>query len=209
MSIFPGYHLIAAARNLVLLALLLLSGAAQAKTLLVLGDSLSAGYGIDIEQGWVQLLQDRLDQRGDFTVVNASIGGETTGGGLARLPDLLKEFQPDLVIVELGGNDGLRGHPIKLIRRNLTAMVELNRAAGAATLLVGIQIPPNYGARYTRQFSAVFPQVAEELSLPLVPFFLDKVALREGAMQSDGIHPNTSAQPQMLDNVWPYLEPML
>ena len=193
----------------IVLLLLLLPATVQAKTLLVLGDSLSAGYGIDVEQGWVQLLQNRLDQRGDFTVVNASIGGETTGGGLARLPDLLQEFRPDVVILELGGNDGLRGHPIKLIHRNLTRIATLSAEAGAATLLVGIQIPPNYGARYTRQFSAVFPAVAQELSLPLVPFFLEKVALQEGNMQTDGIHPNARAQPQMLDNVWPHLEPLL
>lgn len=197
------------ARVILLFALLLGSAGLQAKTLLVIGDSLSAGYGIDLEQGWVNLMRQRLQQRGEFTVVNASIGGETTGGGLARLPNLLATFKPDIVIVELGGNDGLRGHPIGRIRQNLIAMTDLSREAGAQTLILGIQIPPNYGARYTDQFSALFPAVAADLQVPLVPFFLEGVVLTDGGMQADGIHPSASAQPRMLDNVWPHLEPLL
>ena len=197
------------ARVILLFALLLGSAGLQAKTLLVIGDSLSAGYGIDLEQGWVNLMRQRLQQRGEFTVVNASIGGETTGGGLARLPNLLATFKPDIVIVELGGNDGLRGHPIGRIRQNLIAMTDLSREAGAQTLILGIQIPPNYGARYTDQFSALFPAVAADLQVPLVPFFLEGVVLADGGMQADGIHPSASAQPRMLDNVWPHLEPLL
>ena len=197
------------ARVILLFALLLGSAGLQAKTLLVIGDSLSAGYGIDLEQGWVNLMRQRLQQRGEFTVVNASIGGETTGGGLARLPNLLATFKPDIVIVELGGNDGLRGHPIGRIRQNLIAMTDLSREAGAQTLILGIQIPPNYGARYTDQFSALIPAVAADLQVPLVPFFLEGVVLTDGGMQADGIHPSASAQPRMLNNVWPHLEPLL
>lgn len=197
-----------------ILLLLLISSTAEGKTLLVLGDSLSAGYGIGPKQGWVSLLQvsfaeETLENKYLHTVINASVSGETSGGALARLPALLSAHTPDVVIVELGGNDGLRGHAIKILRNNLKQIVHLSREAGAKPLLLGMQIPPNYGRRYTRQFTEVYPGLAESESLPLVPFFLDKVALKTEWMQADGIHPKAEAQPQMLNNVWPHLQPLL
>ena len=180
------------------------------KVLLVLGDSLSAGYGIDIDQGWVSLLQKRLRQENyDYQVVNASISGETTGGGLSRLPQALSRWSPDIVIVELGGNDGLRGIAPKIIANNLKRMIEHNEQAGARSLLLGMQIPPNYGPRYTRQFHQNYRDIAETCDIPLVPFFLDGVATDPDKMQADGIHPKANAQPQMLEHVWETLQPML
>ncbi|MEQ8859369.1 MAG: arylesterase [Pseudomonadales bacterium] len=179
-------------------------------TILVLGDSISAGYGIQREQGWVERLQERLDGHDNgWTVVNASVSGETTGGGLARLPDALASHRPDLVILELGGNDGLRGYPIARIRGNLDRMVRLVQEAGAVALVVGMQIPPNYGPRYTQAFAGVFTEVAERHGAPLVPFLLERVALQPQLMQSDGIHPTADAQPLLLDTVWPHLAPLL
>jgi acyl-CoA thioesterase-1 len=177
--------------------------------ILVLGDSLSAAYGLELEQGWVTLLEQRLAEKFPHKVINASVSGETTGGGLARLPALLKEYQPTLVILELGGNDGLRGHPLNIMHRQLAGTIEQSRAAGAQVLLVGMQIPPNYGQRYTQQFHATYKQLAEEYQLPLVDFFLDGVALQPDLMQRDGIHPTAEAQGRMLDNVWPVLVPLL
>ncbi|WP_160154012.1 arylesterase [Microbulbifer sp. ALW1] len=180
------------------------------KTLLVLGDSISAAYGIDEREGWVQLLRDRLaEQELAVKVVNASISGETSAGGLARLPRLLSEHGPDWLVVELGGNDGLRGYPPRALQQNLVRMVQLAREGGAEVLLLGMQMPPNYGKAYTRAFAAVYPKVAEEQGVPLVPFFLETVALVEGAMQRDGIHPTANAQPALLDHVWPCLETIL
>jgi len=186
------------------------AGEPAGATVLVLGDSISAAYGMQREQGWVSRLRDRLDANGsDWQVVNASISGETTGGGLVRLPDALAEHQPEVVIIELGGNDGLRGYPVARIRDNLSRMVELVQDADAVPLVVGMQIPPNYGPRYTQAFAAVFAEVAEQRGAALVPFILERVALIPELMQSDGIHPTAEAQNALLDTVWPHLAPLL
>jgi len=176
-----------------------------------MGDSLSAAYGVQTEQAWVALLRERLDteQLSGWKVVNASISGETTDGGLRRLPDLLDRHQPDIVMIELGGNDGLRGFPPQVIRNNITAMIEQSQQAGAEVLLAGMQIPPNYGQRYTQAFAAIFPELAKRHDTELVPFFLANIYDREGLMQDDDIHPTAEAQEQLLDNVWPELQPML
>ena len=183
---------------------------ADAPAILVLGDSLSAAYGLRVEQGWVSLLADRLKASGyGYRVVNASASGETTGGALARLPRALDKHRPAIVIVELGGNDGLRGLPISDVRSNLDSIIRLSRKAGAKVLLIGMRIPPNYGPAYTRDFHQVFADVAGQYKLPLVPFFLDGIALDDGLMQEDGLHPNASAQPKLLAQVWPVLLPLL
>jgi acyl-CoA thioesterase-1 len=183
---------------------------ATSRTVVVLGDSLSAGYGIKIQDGWVALLSQRLASEGyGYKVVNASVSGETTQGGLARLPRALELHKPDIVIIELGGNDGLRGLPLATSHENLRRAIELARGAKARVLLVGMMIPPNYGERYAREFRDMFSTLATKYSLALVPFLLDRVALEPGLMQADGIHANTKGQPQMLENVWPKLKPML
>ncbi len=188
----------------------LLSGnahAASAATVLVLGDSISAGYGIQREQGWVHLLSARLARSNPSTrVVNASVSGETTGGGLARIPDLLRRHRPALVILELGGNDGLRGYPAPRMRANLEAIIDKSVASGARVLLVSMEIPPNYGQRYVDAFRAVFPAVAQSRKVPLVPFFLRDVALNRQLMQADGIHPTAAAQPVLLTMIWPEIQ---
>jgi len=198
---------------IIVLYLGLISALVQADerpTILVLGDSLSAGYGIDPREGWVELLQQRVDKENHhYQVVNASVSGDTTSGGKARLGRLLDTHQPDILILELGGNDGLRGQPIRLMHRNLSDIIEQAQAADAKVLLVGMQIPPNYGTRYTRSFVDTYTELAAEYQLALVPFFLDKVALERDLMQSDGIHPTAEAQPQLLDNLWPHLQPLL
>ena len=180
-------------------------------TVLVVGDSISAAYGIREDEGWVHLLRLRLGERfgAASRVVNASISGDTTGGGLARLPRTLAEHQPDVVIIELGGNDGLRGYPIEHIRANLLAMTEAALAAGAMPLLAGMQIPPNYGPRYTGAFYRMYQEVAAATGAALVPFLLDGVATDRELMQRDGIHPTASAQGRLLDNVWPALVALL
>jgi acyl-CoA thioesterase I len=181
-----------------------------APTILVLGDSLSAGYGINAKQGWVDLLGQRLASEGyGYRVINASVSGETTQGGLARLPRALGTHKPAIVIVELGGNDGLRGLPLATSRANLARIIELSRAAQARVLLVGMIIPPNYGPRYGDEFREMFSSLAGKYSVAFVPFFLDQVALNPRLMQSDGIHPNAAAQPKMLENLWPKLKPLL
>lgn len=178
--------------------------------ILVLGDSLSAGYGIALEEGWVSLLQERIQKHHfAYEVVNASVSGETSGSGLARLPALLAEHQPVIVILELGGNDGLRGHPINVMRQNLEKIIAASQAANAQVLLLGMHIPPNYGARYTRTFHQAYIDLAKKYQLSFVPFFLDQVANNAALMQSDGIHPTAEAQGTMLDHVWPTLEPLL
>ena len=194
-----------------LLALLPLSGAsAAANTILVLGDSLSAGYGVQVEQGWVALLKQRLTQQGyGYQVVNASVSGETSGGGKVRLPALLKAHQPGLVIVELGANDGLRGLPLQQLHSNLDNMITGIQASGAQVLLVGMQMPPNYGATYVNGFAHTFGDVAQLHKAKLVPFLLDGVALDASLMQNDNLHPNERGQPKLLDNVWAVLQPML
>jgi|TARA_R100000049_G_C1945348_1_gene90341 acyl-CoA thioesterase-1 len=172
-----------------------------------MGDSLSAAYGIEQDQGWVTLLAERLED--DAQVVNASISGETTSGGAQRFADIIGQQQPDIVLLELGGNDGLRGLPPAQMRANLATMIEQSQQADAEVLLLGIDIPPNYGQAYRDAFTSVFHSLADEYDIPLVPFLLEDIALNKQLMQSDGIHPTAEAQPIILDNVWPELEPML
>jgi len=187
------------------------SAAAPAeRTIVVLGDSESAGYGIKVQEGWVSLLQQRLAREGyGYRVVNASVSGETTQGGLARLPRALETHKPAIVIVELGGNDGLQGLSLATSRENLGRTVELAKAAKVRVLLVGMMIPPNYGPRYVQQFSEMYSALAAKYQLAFVPFLLDQVALKPELMQADGIHANAHGQPQMLENVWPKLKPLL
>lgn len=186
------------------------SGTAAANTILVLGDSLSAAYGLEIRSGWVSLLQQRLDaQKLPYKVVNASVSGDTTAGGLARLPKLLAQHRPSVVIVELGGNDGLRGLSPEQARKNLTQIVTQAKAAGAKVLLCGIRLPPNYGTQYNERFRRIFTDVATEQRVPLVPFVLDGLTPDSADVQQDGIHPTAKAQPQILENVWGALRKLL
>ena len=199
-------------RLLILLILVAagISAKSQAATILVFGDSISAGYGINPERGWAALLQSKLKSEGyGEQVINASVTGETTEGGLARLPRALALHHPRIVIIELGGNDGLRALPVDQMRANLAQMAALCAAAGARVLLLGMQIPPNYGPEYTQQFRSSYGSVAREKNLPLVPFLLNGIALNPQLMQADGIHPNELGQPKLLDNVWPALKPLL
>ena len=184
--------------------------AAQNRTILVFGDSLSAAYGLRPEQGWVALLQRRLQTQGyGYHTVNASISGETTSGGLQRLPRALQLHRPAIVLLELGANDGLRGLPLATIRGNLAQLIELARNSGARVLLLGIRLPPNYGPRYGNEFTALYTQSAQQLQVPLVPFVLAGIALDPELMQADGLHPNALGEPHVLDTVWPYLLPLL
>ena len=195
-----------------LFVFLLTSGTALARTpvILVVGDSLSAGYGIDLRAGWVSLLQERVRQQGYLhTVVNASISGDTSAGGRARLADILKRQQPDIVILELGANDGLRGLALSATRNNLAAMIKAAKASGAHVLLVGIHIPPNYGPDYSKKFHAIYQELARSERVALVPFLLEGVALDPALMQTDRLHPRATAQSRILDNVWPHLKPLL
>jgi acyl-CoA thioesterase-1 len=200
-------------RLFVLLALCWATVSANAVTpvILVFGDSISAGYGLPrVEQGWVALLQARLKNLGyGYQVVNASVSGETTAGGLARLPRALGLHHPAIVILELGGNDGLRALPVAQMRANLSRMAELSAGAGAKVLLLGMRMPPNYGPDYTTQFVRVYAEVAHDQKLTIVPFLLEGIALSPDLMQADGFHPNQSGQPKLLENVWPALKPML
>ncbi|HAC26588.1 MAG TPA: arylesterase [Marinobacter hydrocarbonoclasticus] len=199
-------------RSIALSALLLIAlpVLASQNTVLVLGDSLSAAYGVPSETAWVELLRERIESQDlDWTVVNASISGETTDGGLRRLPGLLEAHDPTIVVIELGGNDGLRGFPPNVIESNLANMIEQVRDTGATPLLVGMQIPPNYGQRYTTMFADIFPTLSDRYNTVLVPFFLDGIYDQDGLMQGDGIHPTEEAQPRLLDNIWPKLEPLL
>jgi acyl-CoA thioesterase-1 len=184
---------------------------AAAPVILVFGDSISAGYGLaHVERGWVALLQTRLrEQEYGYQVVNASVSGETTAGGLARLPRALSLHQPKIVILELGGNDGLRALPIAPMRANLARMADLAAAAGAQVLLLGMRMPPNYGPDFTEQFRSSYSDLARDKKLPLVPFLLNDIALSPALMQADGIHPNEQGQLKLLDNVWPALKPLL
>lgn len=191
-------------------ALLPLPAHAAQRVVLVVGDSLSAAYGIDQDEGWVALLQQRLGKDyPDYRVVNASISGDTTRGGLGRIDAALRTHAPAVVIVELGGNDGLRGLPVKEMRTNLGAIITKSLAAQARVLLVGMRIPPNYGPLYTKNFEAVFTGLAQQFDVARVPFLLDGVALKLDLVQDDGIHPRAAAQPRMLENVWPHLTPLL
>lgn len=188
------------------------SGAAGngSPTVLVFGDSLSAGFGIDVDQSWTALLQSRLEKLGyEHRVVNASISGETTEGGAARIETALSNFSPDLIILELGGNDGLRGFPPERMRDNLTKIVERSKASGASVVLLGIRIPTNYGPRYTAAFEAVYREVADDLDIKWIEFFMEGVALNDELLQADRIHPNAEAQPLLLDNAWPIISATL
>lgn len=184
--------------------------AAGAATVLVLGDSISAAYGIQREKGWVSLLQQYMRSVDEaFTVVNASISGETTGGGLARFAQSIAEHQPKITVIELGGNDGLRGYPLQQVKRNLTELVQMAKAANSQVLLLGMQIPPNYGARYSSGFAQLFKEVASSEQVRLVPSFLEKIALTPGMLQADGIHPVQAAQPMLLATVQPELDELI
>lgn len=188
----------------------LLSPLLSAKTVLVVGDSLSAAYNMPVENGWVALLDKRLNQlTGSHDVINASISGDTTSGGLSRLPQALASNQPDIVILALGANDGLRALSLSTLKQNLTEMIELSKAQGSKVLLAGMLLPPNYGPYYTNQFKAIYEELATNHDLPLIPFLLKNIGGVETLIQKDGLHPNAQAQPLILDNVWPYLEPLL
>lgn len=190
-------------RAALLVVLALHCTAAGASGILILGDSISAAYGIDPTQGWVALMARQLAPRcPDVEVHNASVSGETTAGGLRRLPALLQQWQPAVVVLELGGNDGLRGLPPEPMRNNLARMAQLARAAGARPILLGMKIPPNYGPVYQRHFERAFARVAEDEKLPFVAFFLDGIGGDPDFIQADGIHPNAAAQPHLLQNVW-------
>ena len=200
-------------RFFVLLILLFAGFPANADTpaILVFGDSISAGYGLArVEQGWVGMLRAKLKDEGyGYQVVNASVTGETTAGGLARLPRALAMHHPRVVILELGGNDGLRALPIDQMRSNLGKMVDLSVDSGAQVLVLGMRIPPNYGPEFTEKFFTVFADVARDKKAPLVPFLLNDIALSPNLMQADGVHPNELGQPKLLGNVWPRLRPLL
>ena len=178
--------------------------------ILVLGDSLSAGYGMDREHSWVALFETRLEETGhSYQVLNSSISGDTTQGGLARLPRLLDRYQPKFVIIELGGNDGLRGLDPAVTRSNMTSMILQSQDNGARVLLAGIRLPPNYGTAYLEQFESIYADLAGEYGTLLVPFFMDEVIFIPGMMQADGIHPGEKGQPVLLENVWKVLGPEL
>lgn len=179
-------------------------------TVLVFGDSLSAGFGIDVDRSWTALLQSRLEKLGyEHRVVNASISGETTEGGAARIETALRNFSPDLIVLELGGNDGLRGFPPERIKNNLTKIIQRSKASGAAVVLLGIRIPTNYGPRYTAAFEAVYRQVANDQDIQWIEFFMEGVALNDELLQADRIHPNAEAQPILLENAWPIISATL
>ena len=183
---------------------------AEPPTVLILGDSLSAGFGIEVDQSWATLLQTRLEEQGyEHRVVNASISGETTEGGVTRIDSALRDFSPDLVILELGANDGLRGFPASRMKDNLTKIVLRAKLTGAAVVLLGIRIPINYGARYSAEFEGVFRQVSDELDVQWIEFFMDGIALNDELLQDDRIHPNAEAQPMLLDNAWPIISATL
>jgi len=192
------------------LALMVMAQNAAAGTMLIVGDSISAGLGLDTSKGWVSLLRQRLEREGfKDEVINASISGDTTANGQARLPALLSAHTPQVVILELGGNDGLQGHPPAQLQQNLSGMIDSARAAGAKVLLLGMKLPPNYGTRYTTAFAGVYSQLAEQKKVAWVPFFLEGVGGVPSLMQADGIHPAVNAQGKLLENVWPALKPLL
>lgn len=181
----------------------------NSKTVLVMGDSLSAAYGIDSDAGWVNLLRQRLNSEAtEWQLINASISGETTDGGLRRLPDLLSKHQPEVVIIALGGNDGLRGFQPSAVKQRLADMIELSQVE-ADVLLLGIEIPPNYGTAYTNAFRDIYSSLAAEYDTALLPFMLNNVYDGNGMMQADGLHPTAQAQPKILENIWPALSPLL
>jgi acyl-CoA thioesterase-1 len=178
--------------------------------ILVYGDSLSASYGVAKQQGWVAFLQKKLnDQHYKYDVVNASISGETTSGGLTRLASTLAKTKPTIIILELGANDGLRGLPVKNMEENLSNMISQSKKAKAKVLLIGMRIPPNYGPQYTESFSSTYPQLSQQHKVLMVPFMLENIAAQPNLIQDDGLHPNALGQPMMLDNIWPKLQLML
>jgi len=182
----------------------------QSGVILVFGDSISAAYGMDEKQGWVHLLSEKFkNEKAPYRLVNASVSGETTGGGLVRLPKTLDIHQPDIVVVELGGNDGLRGYPISKIHDNLLELTRMARASGARVLLVGMVLPPNYGQRYTQAFEKVFTDIAAKENVQILPFLLDGISTSRTLLQPDGIHPTAEAQPLLVDEIWPRLAPLL
>ncbi len=188
----------------------LLSATTIAKSIVVLGDSISAGYRINVDQGWVNLLQKKLQQENlSYTIYNESISGDTSAGGLARINTILERLKPDILLLELGANDGLRGLSPKIMKNNLAEIIKRTQSHNAKVLLLGMRIPPNYGKRYIDMFYNIYPQLAEELKIPLVPFLLEDVALHKHLMQSDGLHPNALAQPIIAAKVWRYLQPVL
>lgn len=192
------------------IGVLLLSFTVQAKTLLVFGDSLSAAYNLRQQDGWVSLMADDLKtSHPDITVVNASISGETSQGGLSRLPAILERHQPTWVVLELGANDGLRGYPLEQTKQNLATMIDFSADIGAEVLLVGNRLPSNYGRTYTEQFFNLYKDLADSKKVAYVPFMLENVALDKTLMQSDGLHPNAAGQPVVLENITPTLLPML
>ena len=196
--------------SLLLFLSVCVANAANGSTVLVIGDSLSAGYGIEVDQSWTTLLQSRLQSQGyEYRVVNASISGDTTEGGASRIAAALDNFSPQLVILELGGNDGLRGIPTDRMKDNLTSIIEASQTTGASVIMLGIRIPTNYGARYTAAFEAVYRDLAEQHRIPWVEFFMEGVALNKELMQEDGIHPNAEAQSLLLDNAWPVVSEAL
>ena len=182
----------------------------MAKSIVVLGDSISAGYGLDATKGWVALVQQKLSvKKHAYTIFNESISGDTTAGGLARIDSALARYKPELIILELGANDGLRGLSPKVMKSNLMEIIKRTQKTGANVLLLGMRIPPNYGKRYIDMFYNVYPQLADELDIPFVPFILEDVALVKEMMQKDGLHPNAKAQPLIADKIWQYLKPIL
>lgn len=197
-------------RILSALILALMSMPTSAKSIVVLGDSISAGYGIEVSQGWVALLSDQLQSHNPpYSVHNESISGDTTAGGLARINPALQRHHPEIVIIELGANDGLRGLAPTLIKSNLTELVNRAQKAGAKVLLLSMRIPPNYGKRYTDMFYDIYPSLAKDLKIAYVPFILEDVALVNDLMQADGLHPNAKGQAAIVEKIWPQLKPLL
>jgi acyl-CoA thioesterase-1 len=189
---------------------LAMAEAAPKQTILFFGDSLSAAYGIPKEQGWVNLLAQRLkDKQLPYEVANASVSGETTAGGLSRLPAALKQFKPSIVVIELGANDGLRGLPLDAMKNNLEKMIQASKQINAQVVLLGMFIPPNYGPKYTNGFKAVYLDLSEKYKTPFIPFFLDGVSGHADLVIEDGLHPNVIAQPKILENVWSTLKPLI
>jgi acyl-CoA thioesterase-1 len=187
-----------------------MSAVAKPLIIVVLGDSISAGYGIEVEEGWVALLQKKLiETKHNYSISNASISGDTSAGGLARIDPILTAQKPDIVLLQLGANDGLRGLSPVQMKNNLAEIVRRSQKSGAKVILLGMKIPPNYGKRYVDMFYNVYPQLAKELDIPIVPFILEDIALNKDLMQADGLHPNAKAQPILADKIEPYLFPLL
>ena len=195
---------------IITLLMILFSTSLTAKSIVVLGDSISAAYGIDAKKGWVTLLQQQLDlENKAYTIYNESISGDTTAGGLARIDQALAQYKPKWVLLELGANDGLRGLSPKQMKQNLAEIINRSQKAGAKVLLLSMRIPPNYGKRYVDMFYNIYPQLAKELDIPFVPFMLEEVALVKELMQKDGLHPNAKAQPIIARKIWQHLNPIL